>query len=77
LRGYILIILNPFLRVFAISVFLKVINAPKTPKRGGISGILKLTFPHIFFQILAIYFMGSPNFEDLKKYRWEGYFRGT
>ena len=24
-----------------------------------------------------IYFMGSPDFEDLEKYMWEGYFRGT
>ena len=24
-----------------------------------------------------IYLMGSPNCEDLKKYMWEGYFRGT
>ena len=29
-RGFVSIILNPFLRVFAISVFLKVIHAPKT-----------------------------------------------
>ena len=34
LRGFVSIILNPFLRVFAISAFLKVIHAPKTPKRG-------------------------------------------
>ena len=53
-RGFISIILNPFLRVFAISDFLKVIHAPKTPLRGGISGTQKITFPHIFFQILAI-----------------------
>ena len=31
LRGFVSIILNPFLRVFAISAFLKVIHAPKTP----------------------------------------------
>ena len=54
LRGFILIKLNPFQRVFAISAFLKVIHAPKTPKRGGISGTPKLTFLHIFFQTLAI-----------------------
>jgi hypothetical protein len=54
LRGFISIILNPFLRVFAISAFLKVIHAPKTPKRGGISGTPKITFLHLFFQILAI-----------------------
>ena len=53
-RGFISIILYPFSRVFAISAFLKVIHAHKTPKRGGISGTLKITFPHIFFQILAI-----------------------
>ena len=53
-RGFVSIILNPFLRVFAISAFLKVIHAPKTPKRGGISGTPKITFPHIYFQILAI-----------------------
>ena len=29
-RGFVSIILNPFLRVFAISAFLKVIHAPKT-----------------------------------------------
>ena len=53
-RGFVSIIINPFLRVFAISAFLKVIHAPKTPKRRGISGTPKITFPHIFFQILAI-----------------------
>ena len=42
------------LRVFAISAFLKVIHAPKTPKRGDTSGTSNVTFPHIFFQILAI-----------------------
>ena len=31
LRGFVSIILNPFLRVFAISASLKVIHAPKTP----------------------------------------------
>ena len=31
LRGFVSIILNPFLRVFAISAFLKVIHATKTP----------------------------------------------
>ena len=31
LRGFVSIILNPFLRVFAISAFLKVIHAPKNP----------------------------------------------
>ena len=31
LRGFVSIILNPFLRVFAISAFLKVIQALKTP----------------------------------------------
>ena len=45
-KGFISIILNPFLRVFAISAFLKVIHAPKTPKRGGISGTPKITFLH-------------------------------
>ena len=53
-RGFVSIILNPFLRVFAISAILKVIHVPKTPKRGGISGTPKITFPHIYFQILAI-----------------------
>ena len=46
LRGFISIILNPFLRVFAISAFLKVIHAPKTPihKRAGVNQVpLKLT----------------------------------
>jgi hypothetical protein len=48
LREFVSIILNPFLS-FAISAFLKVIHALKTPIRGGISGTLKVTFPHIFF----------------------------
>ena len=33
-RGFVSIILNPFSRVFAISAFLKIINAPINPKRG-------------------------------------------
>ena len=34
LRGFVSIILNLFLRVFAISTFLKFIHAPKNPKKG-------------------------------------------
>ena len=64
-RGFISIIINPFLRVFAISAFLKVIHAPKTPKRGGISGTPKITFPHIFFQILGRLFSGYLKWEVL------------
>ena len=40
LRGFVSIILNPFLRVFAISAFLKVIHAPKTPN---------FRYPEFFF----------------------------
>jgi hypothetical protein len=54
LRGSVSLIINPFLRVFAISAFLKVIHAPKTPKRGDESGTSKINFPHSNFDILAI-----------------------
>ena len=45
-RGFVLIILNPFLWVFAISAFLMIIQATKTHKRGGESGTVKMDFPH-------------------------------
>ena len=48
LRGFVSIILNPFLRVFTISAFLKVIHAPKTPKEGVFQVLRKLP-SHIHF----------------------------
>ena len=52
LRGFISIILNALLRVFAISAFLKVIHAPKTPKRGFFQVPRKLTSSIAFFKSL-------------------------
>jgi hypothetical protein len=54
LRWSVSLILYPFLRVFAISAFLKVIHAPKNPQRGGESGTSEINFPHSDFDILAI-----------------------
>ena len=51
LRGSVSLLLNPFLRVFSISAFLKVIHAPKE----GVNQVLrKWTFLHSDFYILAI-----------------------
>jgi hypothetical protein len=80
LRGFVSIILNPFLRVFAISAFLKVIHAPKTPnfrypKKFFFKKFLKKKFSgfSLFGQEtldmgVFIYLLGSPDCEDLKKY---------
>jgi len=54
LRGSVSLILNPFLRVFDISAFLKVIHAPKNPENPLKSGASKINFPHIILDILAI-----------------------
>ena len=52
LRGSISLILNPFLRVLSISGFLKVIHAPKTPKRGVNQVPQKLTSSIAFYKSL-------------------------
>ena len=54
LRGSISLILNPFLRVLSISGFLKVIHAPKTPKRGFLQVPQKLTSSIAFFKYLQL-----------------------
>ena len=51
--------LNPLLRVFAISAFLKV-HTPKTPKRGDESSTDKINFLHSEFHILTIGFSHGP-----------------
>ena len=54
-EGFVSIIISPFLRVYTISAFLKVIHAPKTPKRGGISGSTpKITFLHTVFPRIVV-----------------------
>ena len=77
-RKFVSIILNPFLRVFAISAFLKVINAPKTPKfRYPEINLPTYIFSNPPNQNFAqetldlrvfLYLMGSPDCEDLKEY---------
>ena len=52
-RGSVSLILNPFLKVFSISAFLKVIHAPQTPKRGSELGTAKMDFLHSNSYILA------------------------
>ena len=54
LRGSISVILNPFLRVLSISGFLKVMHAPKTPKRGVNQVPEKLTSSIAFFKSLQL-----------------------
>ena len=39
---------------FQKKLLLRAIHRPKSPKRVGMSGTTKITFPHIFFQILEI-----------------------
>ena len=53
-RGSISLILSPFLRVFSISGFLKVIHALQTPQKRCESGTSKINFLHSVLQILAI-----------------------
>ena len=53
-RGSVSLILSPFLRVFSISGFLKVIHALQTPQKRCESGTSKINFPHSVLQILAI-----------------------
>ena len=52
LRGSVSLLLNPFLRVLSISGFLKVMHAPKTPKRGVNQVPEKLTSSIAFFKSL-------------------------
>ena len=53
-RGSVSLILSPFLRVFSISGFLKVIHALQTPQKRCESGTSKINFLHSVLQILAI-----------------------
>ena len=53
-RGSISLIINPFLRVFSVSGFLKVIHALQTPQKRCESGTSKINFLHSVLQILAI-----------------------
>jgi hypothetical protein len=50
--------IKPFLEVFAISAFLKVIHAPKTPKRGhrGIFGPTNENPENFFFKKFQFFF---------------------
>ena len=49
MRKFVSIKLNPFLRVFAISAFLKVIHTPKTPVKRVFSSNPKINFPIVIF----------------------------
>ena len=82
--------LTPFLRVLSISGFLKVIHAPKTPKRGFLQVPQKLTSSIAFFKSLQsglpinlidtpifLRFMGSPDCQDLNNAMEEVNFWGT
>jgi hypothetical protein len=52
-RGSISLIINPFLRVFSISGFLKVIHTPKTPQKRCESGTSKTNFLYSVFKIVV------------------------